>query len=207
MTGSDRTPDPLDPVAAIRVGTADRERAVALLHDAVGAGYLDLQEFEERSTRAYAARTRGELRPVLDDLPTADRLFPATAHPGGPSAAAGGALVATPSETIDVDWTNVRRRGVWSIPAVLAVVGSMGSADLDFSHSPFPAGGCVVDVSASWSTVKVTVDGATVIRTTDWQGGSMSTLKDKAGPPTAPGGGTLDIRGRTSWTTIVLRRN
>lgn len=207
MTGSEKVPGPLDPADALRVGTAERERAVALLHDAVGAGYLDLQEFEERSTQAYAARTRGELRPVLEDLPTADRLFPALAVPGGPPVVAGDVLAATPSETIDIDWTTVKRRGVWSIPAVLAVVGSMGNADLDFSHSVLPAGGCVVDVSASWSTVKVTVDGATVIRTTDWHGGSMSTLKDKAGPPTAPGGSTLDIRGRTSWTTIVLRRN
>lgn len=206
MTGSENHPDPFESSDALRVGTAERERAVALLHDAVGAGYLDLQEFEQRSTVAYAARTRGELRPVLADLPTAERLFPpAVPYPGG--VAVPGTAPAIPPETIDIEWTTVRRRGLWTVPAVLVVTGSMGTADLDFSRAPFPPSGCVLDVSASWSTVKVRVDGATVIRTTDWEGGSMSTMKDKAGPPTAPAGGTLDIRGRTSWTSVVLRRN
>jgi hypothetical protein len=35
----------------------------------------------------------------------------------------------------------------------------------------------------------------------------MSTLKDKAGPPTVPGGPVVDIRGRVGWTTVVLRRS
>lgn len=204
MTGSERTSEPLDPSDALRIGTAERERAVALLHDSVGAGYLDLQEFEERSSRVFAARTRGDLRPVLADLPIAAGLFgPAAPNlPAGP----GPGSVAVPPQTIDIDWTTVKRRGAWPVPPVLAISGSMGNADLDFSRTPLPAGGCVLDVYASWSTVKITVDGATVVRSTDWEGGSMSTLKDKAGPPTAPGGSTLHVRGRSSWTTIVLRR-
>lgn len=199
MTGSENSTEPLDPSDGLRIGTAERERAIALLHDAVGAGYLDLPEFEERSTRVYAARTRGDLRPVLADLPTAAGLFPATA----PSP---GRRDLVPAETIDIEWTTVKRRGTWTVPPALAVVGSMGTADLDFSQAPLTMAGCTLDVSASWSTVKVTVDGATVVRSTDWQGGSMSTLKDKAGPPTAPGGATLDVRGRANWTTVVLRR-
>lgn len=205
MTGSELPTDPLDPADALRIGTAERERAVALLHDAVGAGYLELPEFEERSGRVFAARTRGDLRPVLADLPTAAALFgaePTTAAGVGPVP---GALT-VPPQTIDVDWTTVKRRGAWPVPPVLVISGSMGNADLDFSRAAIPAGGCIVDVYASWSTVKITVDGATVVRSTEWEGGSLSTLKDKAGPPTAPVGSTLQIRGRSSWTTITLRR-
>ena len=204
MTGSETPTDPLDPSDSLRIGTAERERAVALLNDAVGAGYLDLQEFEERSSQVFAARTRGDLRPILADLPTAEGLFlPAISTTVAPAAHT---PVGAAPQTIDIDWTTVKRRGAWAVPPVLVISGSMGTADLDVSRAPLPSTGCVLDVYASWSTIKITVDGATVIRSTDWEGGSMSTLKDKAGPPTAPGGPTLHVRGRSSWTTIVLRR-
>jgi hypothetical protein len=52
-----------------RVGTAERESAAALLADAAAGGYLDTDEFSERSAAAYAARTRRELDGVLTDLP------------------------------------------------------------------------------------------------------------------------------------------
>ncbi|HTZ43170.1 MAG TPA: DUF1707 domain-containing protein [Jatrophihabitans sp.] len=53
----------------LRVGTAERERAVQLLGEHLSAGRLDLAEFEERVTAAYAARTDGELRVPFRDLP------------------------------------------------------------------------------------------------------------------------------------------
>lgn len=55
--------------AAARVGDADRDRAAALLNDATGAGYLRLDELEERLDRILRARTRGELDTALADLP------------------------------------------------------------------------------------------------------------------------------------------
>ena len=52
-----------------RVGDAEREQAVARLGEHVGAGRLDLAEFESRSAAACAARTRSDLDAVLADLP------------------------------------------------------------------------------------------------------------------------------------------
>jgi hypothetical protein len=52
-----------------RVGTAERESVAALLSDALAAGYLETDEFGERSTAAYGARTRGELEALVADLP------------------------------------------------------------------------------------------------------------------------------------------
>ncbi|MEH1123869.1 DUF1707 domain-containing protein [Micromonospora sp. CPCC 206061] len=54
-----------------RVGTVERETAVALLGDALAGGYLEADEFTERSAVAYAARTRGELEALVADLPQA----------------------------------------------------------------------------------------------------------------------------------------
>jgi hypothetical protein len=54
-----------------RVGTTEREAVAALLSDALAAGYLETDEFTERSTAAYGARTRGELEALTADLPAA----------------------------------------------------------------------------------------------------------------------------------------
>jgi len=53
----------------IRASDADREVVVAALRDAYTAGRLTMEEFDERTSAAYAARTWGELRKLTVDLP------------------------------------------------------------------------------------------------------------------------------------------
>ena len=45
----------------MRASDAEREETVAILRHAVGEGRLDMEEFTDRTTRAYLAKTRGEL--------------------------------------------------------------------------------------------------------------------------------------------------
>jgi hypothetical protein len=52
-----------------RVGDADRNRTADLLKEAHAAGYLALEEVDERLGTALAARTRGELDRLVADLP------------------------------------------------------------------------------------------------------------------------------------------
>ena len=52
-----------------RVGDADRNRTADLLKEAHAAGYLTLEEVDERLGTALAARTRGELDRLVADLP------------------------------------------------------------------------------------------------------------------------------------------
>jgi hypothetical protein len=53
----------------MRASDADRDRVVDMLRDHGAAGRLDTEELEERTDRALAARTMGELDAVLADLP------------------------------------------------------------------------------------------------------------------------------------------
>lgn len=53
----------------LRIGDAERERALAQLGRHVGDGRLGLAEFTERSDRVAVARTRAELQAVQADLP------------------------------------------------------------------------------------------------------------------------------------------
>jgi Domain of unknown function (DUF1707) len=52
-----------------RVGDADRNGVVELLKEAHAAGYLSLEETDERLGAALNARTRGELDRLVADLP------------------------------------------------------------------------------------------------------------------------------------------
>src|SRR3954465_4679641 len=63
---------------SVRASHAEREETVAVLHRALGAGRLDLDETDARVAAAYAARFRADLPPLLADLPegTTDPAFP-----------------------------------------------------------------------------------------------------------------------------------
>lgn len=53
----------------LRAGNEDRDAVVQRLNEAYGEGRLDLAELDERVATAYKAKTLGELRPLLTDLP------------------------------------------------------------------------------------------------------------------------------------------
>ncbi|SRR6266550_8638883 len=56
---------------ALRASDADRERTVAVLRDHAVEGRLTLEEFTERMSAAYLARTGDELEELVRDLPSA----------------------------------------------------------------------------------------------------------------------------------------
>src|SRR4051794_29350979 len=55
--------------ADVRVGDAERERAMEALNDHFAAGRLEAEELSERLGRAGAARTRADLDALFADLP------------------------------------------------------------------------------------------------------------------------------------------
>ncbi len=59
-----------DPSVQMKASDADRDAVLSDLSEHFQAGRLTADEFEDRSGRALAARTWGELRDLLQDLPT-----------------------------------------------------------------------------------------------------------------------------------------
>ena len=92
-----------------RVGDADRDRTTDLLKEAHAAGYLTLEETDERLGTALAARTRGELDRLVADLPPEWR----ARQKGGqrPAAPAPRQRPALPAEV------------VWLVPLVIVITG------------------------------------------------------------------------------------
>lgn len=53
----------------IRIGDAERQRAIELLGEHLSAGRLDVDEYGDRTARVTAAKTRGDVLALFDDLP------------------------------------------------------------------------------------------------------------------------------------------
>jgi hypothetical protein len=68
----DRNPGD-QPRASLRASDADRERFVEALRQHHVDGRLTAEELEERTERAYAARTLGDLDALATDLPSLQR--------------------------------------------------------------------------------------------------------------------------------------
>ncbi|SNR89921.1 DUF1707 SHOCT-like domain-containing protein [Actinomadura mexicana] len=54
----------------IRIGDAERDAVMVALHDHFAEGRLDRPELDERLEAVLAAKTRGDLRPLVRDLPS-----------------------------------------------------------------------------------------------------------------------------------------
>ncbi|TYK46029.1 DUF1707 SHOCT-like domain-containing protein [Actinomadura decatromicini] len=54
----------------IRIGDAERDAVTLALHDHFAAGRLDRAELDERLDAVLSARTRGDLRALVRDLPS-----------------------------------------------------------------------------------------------------------------------------------------
>jgi hypothetical protein len=53
----------------LRISDAEREQAAAALREHAGIGRLTMDELDQRAEAAFAARTRGDLHVLFDDLP------------------------------------------------------------------------------------------------------------------------------------------
>jgi Domain of unknown function (DUF1707)/2TM domain len=58
------------PEPTLRASDAEREHHAELLREHAAQGRLTVDELDERLDRVYAARTHGELAPVVADLPS-----------------------------------------------------------------------------------------------------------------------------------------
>lgn len=84
------------PSPEMRIGDQEREAAVTALGEHYAAGRLTKDEYDDRASAAYSARTSSALRPLFGDLPgphpyaAATRESSGRPRPNGPGSWAGG---------------------------------------------------------------------------------------------------------------------
>jgi hypothetical protein len=103
----------------VRASDAERDQVVARLRDGSVEGRLTLEEFTERMTTAYEARTHGELDELVRDLPerataTAPAVRPAPAR-----------------RWLISFMGNSSRRGRWRVGKRTFVISAMGNTTVD----------------------------------------------------------------------------
>jgi hypothetical protein len=113
----------------LRASDADRDRAAAVLNEALAEGRLTAEEHSERLDSIYAAKTHADLVPILEDLPAAQSaaaaLEPAQAGRGRAS-------------RIIAVFGSATRKGAWRVPPSSTVVTVFGGADLDLRDAILP---------------------------------------------------------------------
>lgn len=173
----------------MRVSDAERQHVAELLQRAAGRGLITLDEFTERTDRALAARTRGELNGVLVDL--AD-LRQTQAPP-----AEAALLLQTGSG-------NVKQRGYWVVPRTITAECGMGNITIDFTeancphhevtvHATVRSGNIVIIVPRGWQVV--------LAEATSGLGGVVN----KATDPPGPNQPVLRVHGHTGMGHVRIR--
>ncbi|GGK65268.1 hypothetical protein Sme01_24560 [Sphaerisporangium melleum] len=168
---------------------ADRERVAERLQAAMGEGRLTGEEFTQRLNAVLAARTFGEVEPLLADLPGAPMSAPIRDRAELRTTAA-----------------SLKRRGQWTVPRQLLVTAKAGSVKLDFTDTRIPHRVVEIDLDVTaGSTVLVLPRGATVdVEDVEMIAGSAKVRKVTTSP--IPGDGLhFVVRGKQRFGSLVVR--
>jgi hypothetical protein len=185
-------PGPVGPVdpRELRVSDAERTHVVNVLQKAIGHGMLSLDEFTERTDKALAARTRGELNAVLVDLP-------------GVTHTDAEAPVREKPVELRASFATLKRNGDWTVPRELVIYNRLGSTELDFSEARIKHSEVRIQLNCGGGSVKLVLpDGASVV--TDEVRMTAGSIKDKVGS----GGGRprFVLSGSVTAGSLVIRR-
>ncbi|CCB76608.1 conserved protein of unknown function [Streptantibioticus cattleyicolor NRRL 8057 = DSM 46488] len=153
-----------DAEAALRASDADRDRIAEILREALAEGRLTAEEHSERLDAAYAARTVGELAPLVRDLPAhpADRT-PRPEPAGYPPAAPAGE--ADTQNLVAVFGGSVRK-GRWRVGRRTNAFACFGGIEIDLTEAVFEQREVVVNVVAVFGGVEIKVPENVTLRGT-----------------------------------------
>jgi hypothetical protein len=130
--------------SSLRVSDAERDATLQKLGDHAAVGRLTLDELEERSGQALAAKTRGELATLTSDLP-------AEAGLPGAGLAGAGAVPAHPRKP--VRWMvaimgGSHRRGRFRAVGSINAVAIMGGDEIDLRDAEIEGGELTLNLIA-----------------------------------------------------------
>lgn len=203
MSESDpaRLPRPAD----LRISDDDRHQVAEVLRRAAGEGRLDLEELEERLESAFAAKTYGQLEPLVRDLPVHESAF-SVAGSARPAVPRGQVVLPSPTMSVAV-MSGVERGGTWMLGERHTAVALMGMVELDLREAELASEATVVAV-AVMGGVTVVVDQFTRV---DVDGiglmGGFGESRSKTSAVLGPGSPVVRVRGLALMGGVdVVRR-
>jgi hypothetical protein len=124
MTGAEQSPVPASPAGTARAADADREATAEVLRVAAAEGRIDFEELDDRLGQAYSARTYGQLRDLVADLPAERALMPrqdALPEPG--------------TLVLKTKAPNIKQSGRWAVPRRITAETTSGIITIDFTQA------------------------------------------------------------------------
>ncbi|AKN16267.1 DUF1707 SHOCT-like domain-containing protein [Mycobacterium haemophilum] len=177
----------------LRAADTDRIQIAQLLAYAAEQGRLELKDYEDRLTRAYAATTYQELEQLRADLPGSQV-----------NARRGGNPNPAPSTLLLALMSGFERRGRWNVPKKLTTFSLWGSGVLDLRYADFTSTEVELHAYSVMGVqtillppeVNVEISGHGVMGSFDRQVLGQGT----------PGAPTVKIRGFSLWGGVGIKR-
>src|SRR5689334_15237047 len=178
---------------SMRAADTDRIQVAQLLTDAAAQGRLQLSEYEDRLTRAYAAQTYDELDQISGDLPGAVT----RARGGGPCRPA-------PSTLLLAIMSGFERRGRWNVPKKLTAFTLWGGGVIDLRYADFTSPEVEIHTYSIMGGQTILVPPEVNV---DLQGhGVMGTFDHLDYGKGLPGAPHIRIRGFSLWGKVAVKR-
>lgn len=186
----------------------DRERVAQVLHNAMAEGRLTVEELEERLDKVYAAKTFGDLEPVVRDLPVG-RVAPQLPVPVNPAA------LPVPSNRIGGRGTSsgavaimsgTDRKGMWTVPPTFTSFALMGGIEIDLTQARFEDAETTIQAFAFMGGIDIYVpdDIAVQVNGVGFMGAFENHSQNQGQP--APGVPLVKITGLAVWGGVDVKR-
>lgn len=131
-----------DPDESLRVSDAERDETLRTLGEHASVGRLTLDELEDRSGRALAAKTRGELATLISDLPQEG------GHAQSGQAPAAPAQAKKPVRWMVAIMSGSHRRGRFRAVGRINAVSIMGGDEIDLRDAEIEGGELTINLFA-----------------------------------------------------------
>ncbi|GAA3753570.1 DUF1707 domain-containing protein [Plantactinospora mayteni] len=189
--------EPQDDADRIRVSDREREQVVELLGTAAAEGRLTLDEYADRATAAHAAKTRGELARLTDDLPTDSTGAPVPAR-----RSESGVAEPAPERLVAI-FGNESRKGRWPVPARLEAQSIFGECHIELQDTTLSHPVVTIEATAIFGSVTIFVPEGVEVRLTGTAifGSKESKLRGTA----PPGGPVLEVNSKVIFGSVTVR--
>jgi DUF1707 SHOCT-like domain/Cell wall-active antibiotics response LiaF, C-terminal len=165
----------------LRASDADRELVIGLLSEAAADGRLTLPEHAERSERALAARTLGELTSLTADL----------ALPSGQP------IRLYPRRSVTAAFARERRDGRWVVPEFLTVTAFFGNVVLDLRDAVLQKQRITIEAMSIAGQIRLIVPAGVAVELVGRSFAGTRSVRAKTRAATAPAAGNAVIEVRT----------
>jgi hypothetical protein len=144
--------------ATMRASDADRDRVAEVLREAYAEGRLSLEEHSDRVDQANAAKTLGELAPLLADLPQRHTSAGSVTDHGPVPKSYG------PGSKVMAVFGEAKRTGRWIVEAETTAAAVFGEVTIDLRDAVLSQREVVIIANAVFGQVTIKVPQGVIVR-------------------------------------------